>query len=315
VVVGELIFQKVVQLHKKTPGNIMRKFISLMILVITGITPVIALDNNGERSQKSINSSDHTGTSFEIKYETINDIRIHYLEWDSAGPPIILLHGMNDDAGIWESFAPLLASEYHVIAPDRRGTGSSGKPKDGYNFPTLISDISLLINKLGIGPVILIGHSFGAEIALSMAARQPELIRSVVMIDGGFWPKEENHPSETSSEIERASSEYDPEILYPNVTSPVLLVFARGSGPSKDMLAKLEAQGIDFFEEVRKKEQAAIGLANRKLGRKKIAFIENTSHWIHVDQPQILAETINRFLIDFSSNSEDVSLEKGNPTN
>jgi hypothetical protein len=43
----------------------MRKFVSLIILVITGIAPVIALDNNEERSQKSINSSDHTGMSFE----------------------------------------------------------------------------------------------------------------------------------------------------------------------------------------------------------------------------------------------------------
>ena len=69
--------------------------------------------------------------------------------------------------------------------------------------------------------MILIGHSFGAEIALSMAAQQPEFIRSVVLVDGGFWPKERNNPSETLSEIERASSEYDPEILYPDVTSPV----------------------------------------------------------------------------------------------
>lgn len=288
----------------------MRRFIGLMIPMITGITFVIALDNNGERSQKSINSSDQTGTSFESRHETINDIRIHYLEWSSAGPPIILLHGMNDDAGIWESFAPLLASEYHVIAPDRRGVGSSGIPKDGYNFSTLISDISLLIKKLGIGPVILIGHSFGAEIALSMAAQQPDLIHSVVLVDGGFWPKEENNPSGNSSEIERASSEYDPEILYPDVTSPVLLVFARGSGPGKDMLAGLEARGIDFFEEVRKKEQAAIGLANRKLDRKRIAFVENTGHWIQVDQPQILAETINRFIADFSFRPEGVILEK-----
>jgi len=293
----------------------MQRLISIMVLMITGITTVIALDNNDQRSQEGINTSDHSDKSFKSKYETINDLRIHYLEWDSTGPPIVLLHGMKDEAGIWESIAPLLASDYHVIAPDRRGAGNSGKPKDGYNFPTLIGDISLLIKKLGIGPVILVGHSFGAEIALSMAAQQPKLIQSVVLVDGGFWPKEESDPSETSSEIERASSEYDPEMLYPDVTSPVLLVFARGSGPSKEMLAKLEARGIDFFEEVRKTEQSAIGLADRKLGRKKIAFIENTSHWIHVDQPQILVETIHRFLVDFSSRPEDVILEKSNPTN
>jgi pimeloyl-ACP methyl ester carboxylesterase len=229
-------------------------------------------------------------------YAMINGIRIHYLEWGSKGPALILLHGMNDDAQIWKKMGPLLASGYHVIAPDRRGAGDSDKPKDGYDYKTLVNDVALLARSLKLKRVTVVGHSFGAEIALNMAVQEPELVRSVVLVDGGFWPKRQAGSETPSSPIELTSRDYDPEALYPDVTVPILLIVARGSGPGAEVLAELKKQGIDFFEEVKKAELGVKELADRKLRHAQIKFIGNTSHWIQKDQPQLLAQTIEQFL-------------------
>jgi pimeloyl-ACP methyl ester carboxylesterase len=230
------------------------------------------------------------------EYAMINGIRIHYLEWGSKGPTIILLHGMNDDAGIWKKLAPILASDYHIVAPDRRGSGDSDKPVEGYDFQTLINDIALLAEQLKLAPVTVIGHSFGAEVALNLAAQKPGLIRSVVLVEGGFWPKRAAALEPPALPIEKTSSDYDPETLYSKVNSPVLLVVARGAGPGAEAIAELKKQGIDYFEEVKKSQQRVKDAAENKLRKGQITYIENTSHWIQKDQPQSLAQAIKRYL-------------------
>jgi pimeloyl-ACP methyl ester carboxylesterase len=238
------------------------------------------------------------------KFVDLNGIRIHYMEWGRSGPPIVLLHGMNGDASVWKNLAPILASDYHVVAPDRRGAGKSDKPAEGYNFPTLVNDVSLFSESLKLKPVIVIGHSFGAQLALMTSAMKPKLVSSVVLIDGGFWPKRSAPGNATpTSEIEKTSRDYDPEIIYPQISVPVLMVIARGSGPAATVVAQLKEKGIDYFEEVRKSEQGAKELANRKLSRGEMIIVENTSHNIQMDQPWKLADAIKRFL------SKRVSLE------
>ena len=221
---------------------------------------------------------------------------MHYLEWGSEGPSVILLHGMSDNARTWEKIAPYLAADLHVVAPDRRGSGESDKPAEGDDFQTLVDDISSLAESLKLGPLIVVGHSFGAEIALNFAAQKPALTRAVVLVDGGFWPKRPAGSEPPASVIEKTSRGHDPEVLYPAVAAPVLLVFARGSGPGEDVIAKLKEQGIDFFEEVNKKRNQALELARRNLRRMRVVSIEKTGHWIQVDQPRALAEAIRTFI-------------------
>jgi len=233
----------------------------------------------------------------ESRFVTVNGIRLHYLEWGQKGPHILLLHGMNGDARVWSSLAPILATDYHVVAPDRRGAGESGKPEQGYNYQTLVEDVALLAGHLKLKPVSVVGHSFGAQLALMVGAMKPGLANSVIMIDGGFWPKRSTPDNAaTSSEIEKTIRDYDPETVYPKISVPVLMVIARGSGPGADVIAQLKEKGIDFFEEVRKAERGAKELADRKLIHGEIATIENTGHNVQVDQPQKLAGAIKQFL-------------------
>jgi pimeloyl-ACP methyl ester carboxylesterase len=274
------------------------KVATLILSVICGSVLVsISAGNLQGQVDLDPNNAVSGAMSPDSKFITVNGMRIHYLEWGRSGPHIILLHGMNGDARVWRDLAPILASDYHVMAPDRRGTGESDKPNKGYDFQTLVNDVALFSENLKLKSVIVIGHSFGAQLALMLAANKPELLSSVVLIDGGFWPKRATPDNAApSSEIERTSRDYDPEAVCPKISKPVLLVVARGAGPGSEIIAQLKEKGIDYFEEVRKAEQGAKDLANRKLSQGEMIVVENTGHNIHVEQPQLLAKAIKQFL-------------------
>jgi len=107
--------------------------------------------------------------------------------------------------------------------------------------------VAILAENLKLSRVTLVGHSFGAEVALNVAAQRPHLIHSVIMLDGGFWPKRAVDPATSSSAIENTSNGYNPELLYPIISCPVLVVLAHGSGPGEQALAELKKKGI-FLE-------------------------------------------------------------------
>ena len=138
--------------------------------------------------------------------------RLHYLEW--AGPPavadgaatpapLLLLHGLASAAHIWDLVAPTLARERRVVALDQRGHGLSDKPDDGYDFATIIADDLAAAEALGLGARFAVaGHSWGANVALELAARQPERVAALLLVDGGFGMLRER-PGATWEQISR----------------------------------------------------------------------------------------------------------------
>jgi len=97
-----------------------------------------------------------------------------------------LLHGLASAAHIWDLVAPLLAARgYVVTALDQRGHGESDKPGSGYDFDTIVADDAAVIQALHIVRPIIVGHSWGALVALQYAAVHPEQVTALVMVDGG----------------------------------------------------------------------------------------------------------------------------------
>jgi pimeloyl-ACP methyl ester carboxylesterase len=258
--------------------------------------------------QASSNRPANEATSARSGYLTVNGIRIHYLEWGRSGPPLVLLHGLYDDANVWNSLASRLSADYYIIAPDRRGAGDSDTPNKGYDPETLSGDVVSLIRQKKLGQVTLIGHSAGAEIALRMSATHPNMIHSLIMIDGGFWLKREISTANASAPCTKSPREcallalensprvYDPEVFYPRISSPALLVVARQAKPPEDVLAEYKKNGIDYFDQIRNAEQHVKEVAQKKLPHGRLAIIENASHWIQKDQPLALEQAIRNFL-------------------
>lgn len=98
------------------------------------------------------------------------------------GPPVLLLHGTTDS---WRSFEPLLPHlppHWHVIAPSLRGHGGSDKRPHSYRIDDFAADVGALAGQLGLPPMMVVGHSMGAAIALHMARTQPRQLRALVAV-------------------------------------------------------------------------------------------------------------------------------------
>lgn len=119
-----------------------------------------------------------------------NGLRLHYrcwlpLEKRSDLPPILLLHGLASGSHIWNLVAPLLADGgYSVTALDQRGHGESDKPASGYDYETIIADDTDAIEALKIEKPVLVGHSWGATVALQYAATYEERVTALTLVDG-----------------------------------------------------------------------------------------------------------------------------------
>lgn len=114
------------------------------------------------------------------------DPALHYLEWPGSGPTIVLLHGLASSIWIWGDVGPRLAPRCRVVALDQRGHGASDKPNAGYDFDTLSADLLAFLDHLGADRPIVVGHSWGGNVALAFAATHPDRVAGEVWVDGGF---------------------------------------------------------------------------------------------------------------------------------
>lgn len=101
----------------------------------------------------------------------IGEVTLHTVTAGS-GDPVVLLHGWPQTWYAWRHLIPPLAERYHVIAPDLRGIGESGRPSQGYDKQTMAEDIHRLLARLDLAdrPVRLVGHDWGGVIAYHYAA-------------------------------------------------------------------------------------------------------------------------------------------------
>jgi pimeloyl-ACP methyl ester carboxylesterase len=143
--------------------------------------------------------------------------RIHYLDWGAPGadppagtrssgplPPLLLVHGLGATAWVWTPVARRLTGATRVLAPDLRGHGASDQPRSGYDLRSLAYDMLTVLAGAGYGgaagvPAVVAGHGFGAMVAATMAAEQPESVAGLALIDGGWEDIAEStgqHPTE-----------------------------------------------------------------------------------------------------------------------
>jgi pimeloyl-ACP methyl ester carboxylesterase len=113
-------------------------------------------------------------------------LRLAVQEWPGEGPSILLLHGLASSSHIWDLVAPRLAPRFRIVAYDQRGHGLSGKPSSGYGFGRLVADGATVIRTLGLGRPLVVGHSWGANVALQLAVERPTTVSGDVLVDGGF---------------------------------------------------------------------------------------------------------------------------------
>ena len=112
-------------------------------------------------------------------------LKMHYRDWGGAGQPVVLLHGLASTCHIWDLVAPLLSRDFAVVALDQRGHGETDKPDHGYDFATVASDLHAFVGGLALERPILVGHSWGGDVALEYAVAHPGSVAGLCFIDGG----------------------------------------------------------------------------------------------------------------------------------
>ncbi|NEP79736.1 MAG: alpha/beta hydrolase [Okeania sp. SIO3C4] len=128
--------------------------------------------------------------------KTLNlpEIQLSYLEWQSEEnqdkkQPLLLLHGLADLALVWSSLGEYLTDKYHIVAPDMRGHGESGKPENGYTFEKTITDLEALMENLNWSSAHILGHSWTGKLACIWAGKNRERFKSMILIDPIFIGK------------------------------------------------------------------------------------------------------------------------------
>src|SRR5689334_18782519 len=109
------------------------------------------------------------------KYKQVQGRGIFYREsGDPRKPTIVLLHGYPSSSHTYRNLIPMLATHYHVIAPDNLGSGYSDHPSPDsirYTFDLLAGHASGLLRELGIGKYVLYMQDFGAPVGFRMMAQ------------------------------------------------------------------------------------------------------------------------------------------------
>ncbi|CAM3254103.1 alpha/beta fold hydrolase [Stackebrandtia soli] len=105
---------------------------------------------------------------------------------NGAGEPVVLLHGGLVDSRSFERAVTLLSPRYRVFTVDRRGHGRTPDMDGPYSYELLADDTIAFLEQVVEGSAHLVGFSDGANIALIVAARRPDLVRRLVTISGNF---------------------------------------------------------------------------------------------------------------------------------
>jgi pimeloyl-ACP methyl ester carboxylesterase len=125
------------------------------------------------------------------RFLTVNGVRLHYTDSGGSGVPVVLIHGNTVTFEDWRLSGVSAKAEqrYRVIAFDRPGFGYSERPRLKLWTPGAHADlIHQALASLGVTQAIVVGHSFGALVAVALAVRHPRLVQGLVAAPGYYFP-------------------------------------------------------------------------------------------------------------------------------
>ena len=113
----------------------------------------------------------------------VRGVELHVEDTGGTGPAIAFSHGLLWSASMWRFQVAAFRDRFRCVAWDHRGQGRSEVTESGYDMDTLADDATALIAQLGLAPVHFVGLSMGGFVGMRVAARCPELVRSLVLME------------------------------------------------------------------------------------------------------------------------------------
>jgi pimeloyl-ACP methyl ester carboxylesterase len=173
---------------------------------------------------------------------SVNGIQLHYQQL-GQGPDVVMIHGITGNLASWHlSIAPTLATEARITTYDLRGHGYSDMPPSGYTTAHLASDLDQLLDVLGIERPHIVGHSFGADVALHFAMLHPDRVDRLVLAEPAIsalqslraqddwpgWDYWRSRLEEAGVEVPKEKSRDVVYLVKSSIKIPKLFGFAKG---------------------------------------------------------------------------------------
>ncbi len=113
----------------------------------------------------------------------VNGVRLQYTDTGDGNESIVFSHGLLMSGDMYARQIAHFSNRYRCIAYDHRGQAGSGVSQNGYDMDTLADDAAGLIHALDIAPCHFVGLSMGGFVGMRLAINQPELLRSLILLD------------------------------------------------------------------------------------------------------------------------------------
>ena len=132
------------------------------------------------------------GAPREDSYADVCGARIRY-RVTGRGPAVVLLHGYASSLDAWDDVVPALSERHQVIALDLKGFGYSSRGAGDYSPAAQGRIVIALLDHLGLGHAALVGHSWGASVALAASLAAPHRVTRLALYDA--WVFEDQLPA------------------------------------------------------------------------------------------------------------------------
>lgn len=116
------------------------------------------------------------------------DSFINYTDTGAGPVPVVFLHGNPTSSHLWRNVIPHVAAQTRVLAPDLIGMGASGKPDSDYRLADQARYLDAWFDALGLDQVVIVGHDWGGTLGMHWAARHPDRIRGIALIETFLRP-------------------------------------------------------------------------------------------------------------------------------
>ncbi len=126
------------------------------------------------------------GAPADATFVDVDGVHVRYRE-QGQGPAVVMIHGFGGSLEHFAGVAPVVAAKHRVISVDLKGFGWTSRPEGDYSPAAQAQLVWAVLDKLGVQDVAIVGHSWGASVALSMAVAHPERTRRVALYSGYIY--------------------------------------------------------------------------------------------------------------------------------
>ena len=240
------------------------------------------------------------------EYINLLNHQVYNYEWDNDGEAVVLLHGGLSKTSSWDYLmVPPLEDEFHVFAYDRTGHGFTGDQPGSLHFEFQCQEAIAYLEDVVKEPAHLIGYSDGGIIALMVAIKRPELVKSIVAIGANYHysaPLKDFLEARVSEEDQAEYNLISPDAPHTLLEKTIRMneIWKTEPDISLSAIASIQCPVLVMAgdDDVIAHDHTISLYEALPLGQ--LAIIPGTSHGLVKEKPALLIAVIMQFLEDLS---------------